>query len=67
MTISVRSPDRKRSPGRARGASSKSAKRVARPKQKTLAQINRWMEENAEAVMRAARQNTLRLTGKEIL
>ena len=36
-------------------------------REKTLEEINRWMEENAEVVMKVARQNTLRLTGKEVL
>ena len=34
-------------------------------KGKTLAQTNHWMEANADLVMKIARQNTLRLTGKE--
>ena len=48
------------------------AKRARRParntgKPKTLSQINQWMEANGDEVVKVVRQNTQRLTGKEVL
>ena len=43
-----------------RGASS-------RRESKTLAELNRWMEAHAQEIMAAAKKNTLRLTGREVI
>ena len=57
----------------AKAAGKTSAKNGAPPKPskarrqaKSLAEFNRWMENHAELVMKVAKKNTLRLTGKEL-
>jgi lipopolysaccharide biosynthesis regulator YciM len=45
----------------------KAAKPTKLKRQPTLAELNRWMEAHAQQIMEAAKKNTLRLTGKEIL
>jgi len=42
-----------------------SSHRPAEPAKKPLAEINRWMENSVDMVMKVARRNTLHLTGKE--
>ncbi len=40
---------------------------ASRRESQRLAEYNKWMEANADLVLKVAKKNTLRLTGKEVL
>jgi hypothetical protein len=65
MTTLTRAKPAKRT---AKSAGRKSVKRAeARRESKTVAAFNQWLMANAEEVGKWARQNTKKLTGKDIL
>jgi hypothetical protein len=54
---------RKKAPGAVRGSSS----RAKSGKKPTLRDANRWLSQNQQQVLRKAKENCIRLTGRETL